>query len=69
MSFLVGLHRVDDRWWLQNPVNWPLGAKVVATANICVVTVCMYAGSSFWSVCVDRVVDEFGVAEVVAHVG
>lgn len=50
-------------------MNWPPATKWTVTAAICIVTVAMYTGSAFWSVCIDDAVAEFGISETVAQLG
>lgn len=54
---------------LENPLNWPVSTKVAVTAAICVVTVAMYTGSAFWSVCIDDAIDVFNTTNVIAQLG
>lgn len=54
---------------VQNPENWPLATKWTVTGVMCVVTVAMYTGSAFWSVCIDDAVKRFDISETVAQLG
>lgn len=43
--------------------------KVVVTAVTSIVTVALYTGAAFWSVCIDEIVEIFHVPNVVAQLG
>ena len=65
-TLLVDWYNEGD---LENPQNWPKSTKWVVTIVICIVTVAMYTGSSFWSVCIDDAIEVFGIPNVVAQLG
>lgn len=41
----------------------------MVTAVVSVATVALYTGAAFWSVCIDDIIEIFGVSNVVAQLG
>lgn len=46
-----------------------MSTKSVVTMVICIVTVAMYTGSAFWSVCIDDAIVVFHTSNVIAQLG
>lgn len=46
-----------------------MATKVMVTAVTCLVTVALYTGSAFWSVCIDEAIVVFHTSNVIAQLG
>ncbi|KAK6439678.1 GTPase-activating protein [Oleoguttula sp. CCFEE 5521] len=53
----------------ENPMNWSTAKKFLVTAEICLLTVSIYSGSSIYAPAVESVSETFGVSTVAAILG
>lgn len=63
---LVDFYTTDDP---ENPQNWTLKRKGVATLQICLYTLAVYMGSAIYAPSISGVEEEFGVSITVASLG
>lgn len=63
---IVDFWSTDD---YENPQNWTLTKKSIATLQICMYTLAVYMGSAIYTPSIPGVMEEFGVSIVVSSLG